>query len=209
MRRIVPLIVPLLVFVCTAGASAWCYKEHIQFARIAATNLIADPSTPPQMKAWLERAIPQRPDPAGEKEYFLHTHLGLQPKGYESGLLHWAYEPDVHALTDPKDSKVDPFRAHERLMHYIDLEYFLTGATSRAYRNDLSAKPRLADIPNDASDPRYIQAGYLPLRIEQIYGELIKAIRANDTQQMDYFAGYLAHYVADNTQPQHATIDYK
>jgi len=26
---------------------------------------------------------------------------------------------------------------------------------------------------------------------------------------MEYWAGYLAHYVADNTQPQHATIDYK
>ncbi|HEY7090532.1 MAG TPA: hypothetical protein VH518_20710, partial [Tepidisphaeraceae bacterium] len=24
-----------------------------------------------------------------------------------------------------------------------------------------------------------------------------------------YWAGYLAHYLADNTQPQHATIDYK
>lgn len=202
-------LVLLIVLLIHSNASAWCYKEHIQFTRLAATRLIADPTTPPAMKAWLERALPQRLDLAGEREYFLHTHLGLQPKGYETGLLHWAYDPDVHALNDPKDAKVEPFRAHERLMHFIDLEYFLPGATTRAYKPDLSAKPKLADIPNDASDPRFIQAGYLPLRIEQVYRELVKAIRAGDAEKIDYHAGYLAHYVADNTQPQHATIDYK
>lgn len=216
MRKLNPIAL-LIVLILNCQTFAWCYKEHIQFTRMAASRLIADPNTPPAMKAWLEQAVPQRLDLAGEREYFLHAHLGLQPKGYEAGLLHWAYDPDVHALNDPKDAKVEPFRAHERLMHFIDLEYFLSGATTRAYKPDLSAKPKVTDIPDDASDPRYIQAGYLPLRIEQVYAALVKAIRENrlhptdptDTNNAEYWAGYLAHYVADNTQPQHATIDYK
>ena len=209
MREIIALLGLLIVLTLAPRAEAWCYKEHIQFTRIAASRLIADPTTPPEMKAWLDRAIPGRLDMAGEREFFLHAHLGLNPKGFETGLLHWAYDPDVHALNDPKDVKVEPFRAHERLMHFIDLEYFLAGPATRAYKADLSAKPKLADIPNDPSDPRFIQAGYLPLRIAHVYGELAKSIRANDADKIDYFAGYLAHYVADNTQPHHATIDYK
>ncbi|CAN5430621.1 hypothetical protein BH09PLA1_BH09PLA1_07380 [soil metagenome] len=216
MRKIT-LIVSLIVLCCTVHSFAWCYKEHIQFARLAAERLIADPATSPDMKAWLEQAVPKRFDLAGEKDYFLHAHLGLKPTGYETGLLHWAYDPDVHALTDPKESKIEPFAAHERLMHFIDLEYFLPGATPRAYKPDLSGKPKLAEIPNDPSDPRYIQAGYLPLRVAQVYGELVKSIREHRLNSDDpannnhatYWAGYLAHYAADNTQSQHATIDYK
>lgn len=209
MRKITASIVILIVLVLATHAPAWSYKEHVQFARLAAERLIADPATPPEMTAWLEKAVPDRFDMAGERGYFLQTRMGLEPKGYETGLLHFAYEPDVRALNDPKDAKVEPFGAHERLMHFIDLEYFLNGATTRAYKPDLSAKPKVSDIPNDASDPRYIQAGYLPLRVEQVYGELVKAIRANDASQMDHWAGYLAHYLADNTQPHHGTIDYK
>src|SRR3954467_12011276 len=100
------LIVWLIVLIVTSNSFAWCYKEHIQFARLAAERLIADPTTPPAMKAWLEQAGPKRLDMAGEREYFLHDHLGMQPKGYETGLLHWVYDPDVHALNDPKDAKV-------------------------------------------------------------------------------------------------------
>ena len=59
----------------------------------------------------------------------------------------------------------------------------------------------------------------LPFRVEQCYNDLVKAIR--DGRLVDKpgqfprdehatkWAGYLAHYAADNTQPQHATIDYK
>jgi hypothetical protein len=179
--------------------------------------LIDDPSTPPAMKAWLEKAVPNRMDMAGEEDYFLHTHIGLDPKAYDTGILKWAWMPDWHALNDPKDAKVEPFGQHERLMHFIDLEYFLTGSTTRAYKPDLSSKPKLDAFPNDRNDPRYIQAGYLPLRVPQMYGELVKAIRENrlhptgpeDQNSAEYFAGYLSHYLADNTQPQHATIDYK
>ena len=197
-------------------AGAWSYKEHIQFSRLAASRLIADPTTPPEMKAWLERAVPQRLDLAGEQEFLLHARVGRNPSGY-TGILYWSFMPDEHAQKDPKDAKVQPYGAHERLMHYIDLELFLAGNAKREYRGDLSAKPAIDDIPRDPHDPRFLQAGYLPLRAQEMYDKLVRAIRdgrleptsAGDTDHAIYYAGYLAHYLADNTQPQHATIDYK
>ena len=107
----------------------------------------------------------------------------------------------------------------ERLLHYIDVEFFLAGDQKREYRHDLSGKPKLADIPRDMKDPRYQQAGMLPFRVEDAYSKLVEQLRAgrlNDKpgqfprdEHAAKWAGYLAHYVADNTQPQHATIDYK
>jgi hypothetical protein len=68
-------------------------------------------------------------------------------------------------------------------------------------------------------DKRYERAGMLPFRVEQSYKKLVDAIRAGrlEDEPGKYprdehavkWAGHLAHYVADNTQPQHATIDYK
>jgi hypothetical protein len=59
----------------------------------------------------------------------------------------------------------------------------------------------------------------LPYRVAHTYGELVKAIRENRlTDRPGQFprddhaarwAGYAAHYVQDNTQPQHSTWDYK
>ena len=209
------MIVPLVLAVSSA-AFGWSHKEHAQFARLAAERLIADPSTPPEMKKWLEAACPKRFDMAGEEDYFLHKQIGLKPIeafGPEHGVVHWVYMPDVRALGDSQDAKVQPFNAHERLLHYIDLEYFLTGDTPRAYKDDLSAKPKLESIPDDVRDPRYVQAGFLPIRVEQCYNDFVKAIREkrfdNEENNANYWAGYVAHYAADNTQPQHATIDYK
>jgi hypothetical protein len=65
-----------------------------------------------------------------------------------------------------------------------------------------------------------VQAGYLPLRIEYCYGKLVDAIRAgkldrttdmleSEEDSAPRWAGYLSHYLADNTQPHHSTIDYK
>lgn len=210
------MVLATLLF-SASPALAWSYKEHIQFARMASSRLIDDPTTSPAMKEWLTKAVPVRLDAAGEENYFLNEKIGLDPKAYTTGILHWAWMPDWHALNDEKDVKVAPFGANERLMHFIDLEFFLTGETPRTYKPDLSGKPKLEDIPNDLADPRYVQAGYLPLRVAQIYAELVRSIRegrlhptdAIDENNAEYFAGYLAHYLADNTQPHHATIDYK
>jgi len=179
--------------------------------------LIADPSTPPAMKAWLERNTPDRRDAAGEREYFLHVRIGMHPRG--DGIPFWATVPDLATYTDPQGSKVAPFGVHERLLHYIDLEFFIRDETKRDYRHDLSGKPALSEVPRDMKDKRYERAGMLPFRVEESYRKLVAAIRAGRLQDEPgkfprdehavKWAGYLAHYLADNTQPHHATIDYK
>jgi hypothetical protein len=214
------LIIPALLFTAIFSQTtfAWCYKEHIMFTRLAVLRLENDPQTPPAMKAWLKDIGADIPDMPGEKEYFLHTHIGMKPEGM-AGISYWAYMPDVHALTDPSDQKVEPFGGHERQLHFIDLEIFVEGDAKREYRHDLATKPKLADFPDDMKDPRYIQSGMLPLRIEYCYKQLVQTIRdgklnaptheAQEEKTAVYWAGYLAHYLGDNTQPQHATIDYK
>jgi len=217
LNRIAVLIVCVLTFV--QSASAWSSKEHIQITRIAAEQLIADPTTPPAMKDWLKKQIPTLTDIAGEKDYLLHKRIGANPTEFTS-ILKYATRPDDHAQQDPQDSKIPVFNAHEKLMHYIDLELFLTGDAKREYRPDLSGRPKIDDFPHDLKDPRYVQAGYLPLRVEYCYGKLVDAIRAGrldhtgqilegEEDSAPRWAGYLAHYLADNTQPHHATIDYK
>jgi hypothetical protein len=168
------------------------------------------------MKQWLQSITLGLKDMAGEKEFFLHQHVGVDVSSVK-GLERWAAMPDWHALNDPNTVKVEPFGVHERQLHFIDLELFAKGSAKREYRDDLSGAPKLEDIPNNLKDPRYVQAGMLPLRVEQVYGELVNAIRekrmngsgGNDDVSAARWAGYLAHYLEDNTQPQHATMDYK
>lgn len=208
----------LLILLLVNQARAWSYKEHIQFTRIAIERILNDPNAPAGLKDWLKSTLTSVPDLPGEEDYFLHTHIGLKPEGF-TGILYWAYIPDVHALTDPQTLKIAPFDASEKYMHYIDLEIFQTGDAQRAYKHDLSSKPRIENIPHDSSDQRYVQAGYLPFRIEQCYHNLVEAIRQHhltadsvanqEGKTAIYWAGYLAHYLGDTTQPQHGTIDYK
>jgi hypothetical protein len=59
----------------------------------------------------------------------------------------------------------------------------------------------------------------LPFRVRECYGNLVASLKANRLadepgkyprdEHAVKWAGYLAHYAADNTQPQHATADYK
>jgi hypothetical protein len=207
-----------MVLALAPPAWGWSYKEHVQLTRIAASRLLADPTTPTAMQAWLREAIPEILDLAGEREFLLHARVGATPRGFE-GMLHWACMPDVRATGTPRDQKVEPFGVHERLLHFIDLELFQTGGRKRGYRHDLSGRPEIGEIPRDPADPRYQQAGMLPLRIEQCYQELVRSIREDrlhaltaseqEASTATFWAGYLAHYLADNTQPHHATVDYK
>jgi hypothetical protein len=209
---------PVLSLLIPITAHAWSYKEHIQLTRIAIERLVNDPSTPPDMKQWLQQVTPGLSDPDGEKEYFLHQTIGLDTSHF-TGLLRYATKPDEHAL-DKNGPKVDAFGVHERQLHFIDLELFLSGDAKREYRDDLSGKPKLEDFPDDMKDPRYVQSGYLPLRVKYVYQQLVEAIRGGKLQsapdQLEgeensavRWAGYLSHYLEDNTQPQHSTMDYK
>src|SRR4030095_3559105 len=88
-----------------------------------------------------------------------------------------------------------------------------------AYADDLSNKPKLSDIPREFNNERHKRAGMLPFRVEECYKELVKTLNAGrladkpgrfprDEHAMKW-AGFLAHYVEDNTQPHHATEDYQ
>ena len=247
----------LAVLSLAPAASAWSFKEHAQFARLAVRRLVADPTTPPDMRAWLVEITPGvnpdgsapdapaagAPDPttrpasapsvldstalqvvpgaAYEEDYLKHAAVGIDPVGLD-GLLRYAVQPDMDRQTLPKGTVVEPFGLAEDKMHYLDAELFLPPGERNQYRPDLSGKPGEAAFPRDPKDARYVQAGMLPFRAEQSYRKLVGAIRAgrlvdpagrpetpSDSDTAERWAGYLAHYAADNTQPQHATIDYK
>jgi hypothetical protein len=197
---------------------AWSFKEHILFTRMAVARLLDDPMAPAPMKAWLRDAIGDPVNLTGFEDFYLNAKVGREPVGM-TGLSYWSYMPDIHAQKDPPDLKIQPFNIRERQLHFIDLELLLPDDRKREYKHDLSNKPAIGDLPRDMTDPRYQQAGMLPFRVEHCYQELIKAIRENrlhapthdaqDGKTATYWAGYLAHYLADNTQPHHATIDYK
>jgi hypothetical protein len=170
------------------------------------------------MRQWLRDATPDLMDMEGERRWFLETRHGIVPRGAD-GIPYWSVVPDTVALMDQRKEKLAPFGVPEQLLHYIDLELFLAGGERREYRHDLSGKPRIEQIPRDMMDQRYQQAGMLPFRVEDCYNKLVEQLRAgrlNDKpgqlprdEHAAKWAGYLAHYLADNTQPHHATIDYK
>lgn len=211
----------LLVALLGAPAHAWSNKEHIQLTRIAALRLVNDPQTPEDMKRWLRQAMPGMADMDAERQYFLTARVGVYPVGAQ-GLSFWATVPDLDVATargGGQEKKVAPFGVGERPLHFIDLEFFNPDESKRVYLHDLSTKPKLEDFPRDPADPRYERAGMLPFRVEQCYAELVKNLKAGRLaakpgqfprdEHAVKWAGFLAHYVEDNTQPQHATVDYK
>lgn len=223
--HILPLCLALLTCLVPApSALAWSTKEHILLTRLAAVRLLADPQTPPDINQWLRDALPGLgPDVASERDYLLHARVGPFPRGAE-GLAFWAVVPDLQALVDSgyspeRATKVEPFGVPERTLHFIDLEYFMPDESRRRYRPDLSNRPKPADVPRDPADPRYQRAGMLPFRVEQCYRELVSEIRKGRLtdkpgqfprdEHASKWAGYLAHYVQDNTQPHHSTEDYR
>ena len=216
---VIVMLAVLLAPPSSAPLMAWSTKEHIQLTRIAAARLIADEKTPPAMKQWLRDVTPEILDMEGERKWFMERRQGIVPRGVD-GILYWAVMPDTMNLIEGRDGpKVAPFGVSEFNLHFIDVELFLPGDQKRAYRHDLSSKPKLSDIPRDMKDPRYQQAGMLPFRVEDSYNKLVAQLRAgrmNDKpgqlprdEHAAKWAGYLAHYLTNNTQPQHATIDYK
>ena len=215
MIRAFSFLLPILLVV--GNLLGWSNKEHIQLTRIAAQQLILDPDTPPAMKDWLKKGIAGGPQMLEEeKEYLLHKHVGLWPRGVD-GLPFWAVMPDLIGMID-RDKPLEKFGVSEQKLHYIDVELFMP-AGAQQYAADLSHKPALKDFPRDKNDARYKEAGMLPFAVEHAYGELVRCLKANRLDDRDgqlprddhatRWAGYLAHYLQDNTQPHHATEDYQ
>jgi len=199
-------------------AEAWSNKEHIQLTRIAAERLVAHPTTPPAMRDWLMRASAPLMNADAEKAYFLHKRVGPFARGADA-LPFWAIVPDMTAMADKYGRKVEPFGVSEAKLHYIDLELFMPDPSQQTYADDLSHRPKLTQIPHDLTDERYKTAGMLPFRVEQAYRQMVSSLRAGrlDDAPGQYprddhatmWAGCLAHYLQDSTQPHHATEDYK
>jgi hypothetical protein len=215
--RVLSLI--LLVVCCSAPAFAWSTKEHILIARCAARELLDNPDTPADMKAWLREAQPSPGTLEDEHRYLLNTHVGQYPRGVD-GLAFWATWPDVVADSAAgKEKKVAPYNVPEGQLHFLDLELLMPDEAARTFAPDLSHKPALADIPRDMKDPRYQKAGFLPFRIDECYQETVAMMRAGRLvdrpgefprdEHATRWAGMLAHYASDNTMPMHATMDYQ
>src|SRR5947207_4769516 len=110
MRKLVPCL--LLVLTFAVDAFGWAHKEHIQLTRIAAQQLIIDPDTPAAMKEWLKKGIAGGPQSLDEeKEYLLHKHVGLTPRGLD-GLPFWAVMPDLMGMID-RDRPLEKFGVSE------------------------------------------------------------------------------------------------
>ena len=223
MRHAFRIAVLVAFFTAAATARAWSNKEHVQLTRIAASGLIADPKTPPQMREWLKQACPDLLNETQEREFFLKKRVGLIPRDVD-GLPYWTIVPDIEALIGGRgegEKKVDPYGVGERLLHYVDLEYFQNDENRRRYRHDLKNKPErwVFDHFRSYNDGRWKQAGLLPFRVDQCYQQLVKSIREKKLvdklgqfprdEHATKWAGYLAHYLQDNTQPHHSTEDYR
>lgn len=211
------LLAALLALVSAlAPARAWSFKEHAQLTRLAVGRVLTDPAAPDELKAWLRDVTPGLRDAEGERRYVMEERVGRTPTNV-SGLAWWAIVPDLQVNLMPRGETVGYAPGHERLMHYVDLELFNEDEAKRAFLPDGSAEPPLSALPRDAQDRRYVQAGFLPFAAQHSYDALVKALRekrlkprdAEDVYHAVRWAGYLAHYVQDNTQPHHSTVDYK
>jgi hypothetical protein len=192
----------------------------MMLTRLAVLELLADDATPAEMKEWLRAASPGLTDLDAEKQILLHARTGVFPRGAD-GLAFWSTMPDLNSLTDVQQRKLEPFGVPERELHFIDLEYFWPADQEqrKQYADDLSGKPPIENIPRDMKDERWKRSGMLPWRVEQCIHELVRAFRSGRLidkpgqfprdEHATKWAGFLAHYAEDNTQPQHATIDYK
>ena len=211
----------VVVMLLASPSFAWSFKEHIFLTRLAVQQLLADPTTPAEMKTWLQEVCPDAGDRADLRRLMVEEQIGRDPQGLV-GLSRWVLVPDQARDMDG-DAKVMPFDQPEAPMHYLDAELFKAGNGDKSYRHDLSNKPAFTDVPRTwDGDDRFPQAGYLPYRTEQVYNDLVAAIKAGqlvpgdgitgDLQRRETalpLAAYLAHYLQDNTQPQHATLDYR
>jgi hypothetical protein len=199
-----------LVLSLVPTARAWSYKEHILLTRLAATRIIDDPQADPALRDWLRSIIVPITLEEG-KQFMVEASVGnIKDEAGLEGLLAWVSVPDI--LAGRRDNPdVQPFGAHERLLHYIDLELLNEGDAPREYRDDLSTLPPRHAIPRDMTDERLDRAGFLPFAVEHAHTQLVESLRAGKLGPDGAlrWAGYLSHYAQDNTQPHHATVDYK
>jgi hypothetical protein len=190
-------------------AWGWSHQQHILLTRLTAVRLLADPATPPPLAAFLRANLdPADLTPAALERLAVSDVVGDDPNGVARGLDRWVTVPDQVRRQPAGQAKLEPYGATEDSMHNLGAESFNHG--DHLYHDDGSGKPDFAhDIPFDVHDARYRRGGFVPLRSQECYVKLVDAIKANDAAGQLRWAGYLAHYLQDSTQPQHATTDTK
>lgn len=212
--RLLCAIVAFFALCSSNIVQAWSYKEHLQIARMGAARIINDPAADPELKQWLQSHI-KTLSIEDERKFMVEARVGNEVEKKDwPGIMYFAVLPDINAFARGKVI-VEPFGQPERLMHFIDLEYFQKDR-SIGYRDDLSGLPDIDSIPHDRTCAIYNDAGFLPLSVELSYQQLVESFRDKRMDEIEgdlnhavRWAGYLAHYLADNTQPQHATVDYR
>ena len=204
--RHLPLVLLLLA---TPAARGWSHQQHILLTRLSAARLLADPATPPPLAAFLHAHLSTDDlTPAACQRLAVSDVVGDDPDTVAHGLDRWATVPDQVRRQPAGQAKLPPFDAVEDVMHNLGAESF--NGTDHQYHDDGSGRPDFAkDVPFDAADARYRRGGFLPLRTQQCYVNLVNAIKAGDDAAQLKWAGYLAHYLQDSTQPHHATVDTK
>ncbi|HEX8341947.1 MAG TPA: hypothetical protein VF624_13655 [Tepidisphaeraceae bacterium] len=204
----------LTVLCLPAALLAWGSKEHILLTRLAMMRLVADPTTPAGLKNWVQTADTEMGDMAAARTYFMTARIGIDTSK-QIGMPYWVTLPDARA--GDRQTIIAPFNLPERPLHFIDLEYLSKEPDKRVYRHDLSNLPDITKASRDVKDPNYKEAGALPFAVDECYRQLVASFKAGrllpskagDEDHALKWAGYLAHYVEDNTQPQHATQDYQ
>ena len=192
----------MLFLLATLGAArAWSIKEHVVLTEIAAMRLVADPSTPDGLRAFLSQALSRSPTLAEQRHYYAHERTASEAD--RATTLEWhAIAPDLVG----KDA-MSHWGVPLKSLHYVDLELFHPKV--QTYRPDLSALPAVSDLPRDPRDPRWAEAGMVPFGVEDAAKRMTEALARGDTAHAVAAAGELAHYAQDNTQPHHATADFR
>ena len=108
----------LFLFATLGTARAWSFKEHVVLTEIAATRLVADPSTPDGLRAFLSGALSRSPTLSEQRDYYAHVRLASE--GDRAPTLEWhAIAPDLVGR-DAMSRWGVPLKS----LHFVDLELF-------------------------------------------------------------------------------------
>ncbi|MGN6368048.1 MAG: hypothetical protein ACTHN5_07295 [Phycisphaerae bacterium] len=208
-RLLLGLALSALTLWHAAPADAWSHQGHMLITRLAALRIIDDPAAPEGLRAFLKANMPW--SMADCQKLAEVDVIGGTPQNL-TGFDAAATLPDRIQFGPDGKKLLEPFKATEFQMHFVDLEFL---GKEPVYKPDASDRPALAEIPRDFHDPRWKAAGYLPFRIEECYRNLTAAFATGESGKISdndvalHWAGYLAHYLEDAHQPHHSTVDYR
>jgi len=181
-------------------AFAWGRDGHMMINELAAAAL---PTTVPDFlrdKAALEEMAYLGPEPDRWKQYDAEPELVVTQSPDHFIDIEWAYLA-ADTCTDGKDC-VDGHRLPRRRYDFI-----------RALAKAQAAHPEMAKLTPEG-------VGMLPWQVEEVWQRLKSAMRGyrelkeqhKETKPVEeailFYAGWLGHYVADGSQPLHATIQF-